>query len=408
MTEDPGSLRLLSWNLYSHELHEMKFMPPPPHDYFKEYPYMNGRRTKSLITGRTPTMCLYDHRRATTNTELYNATGEHPEKSCYLKSLQRRDEYWTFDPPGQETCEPTDATVKYMEWSGPECLMSLPVETVHRWQTARNATFETCLKNILNDVPVMCFQEVDTSNFAMLERVRDSNLDLVLHTDLQSWRCDRWGGRGLALLYDSARINQRAYFEVELGKLPCTQCFSFDYGGKRFWLCNIHMYVQDHSESYIVRLLKKLKRWFPEDRADSIFIMAGDMNMRTRMKSGFLKTEPKSKEEPLDHILINSSSNDVIQETSYAIPQQLDTCIKSRREIAQALDALDEELRQAHGGGELVDRREYRHWVSDHQPLVVKLFWGRGRRTQESAREPRRRDPRRKTPQRRRVKHLQM
>jgi len=168
------------------------------------------------------------------------------------------------------------------------------------------------------------------------------------------------------------------------------------------------MYVQDHSESYIVRLLKKLKRWFPEDRADSIFIMAGDMNMRTRMKSGFLKTEPKSKEEPLDHILINSSSNDVIQETSYAIPQQLDTCIKSRREIAQALDALDEELRQAHGGGELVDRREYRHWVSDHQPLVVKLFWGRGRRTQESAREPRRRDPRRKTPQRRRVKHLQM
>lgn len=367
-----SELPIMTWNLYSHEVHEIKFMPPLPKDYREIY---GGVKNEHLITGRTPHMCLYQaHRAEREKDTLYNVSGEWPETQCVLHSLTHTNAYkWVHDPPGRDTCEPTEDTVQFMEWRGDACLKALPIQSVYEWQTARNTVFKRCLQKLVKDIPIMCFQEVDSSNIAMLKSLQSSNSNLKLYTDLKghiNWSCHY--ERGLAILFDASKLELQSYYLTETGPLPCTQVLTFNYHGTSVCLCNIHMYVKDHEESYLLDLLNLLKGWHPHVE---VFVMAGDMNMRSRMTSESWSANCKIKDDSLDHILAHSVADDT---TIALIPMsskaaQITKCTEKGQEIKKALDVIEKRLRRVQGGGHLVDKKSFSHWMSDHEPLVAAL-----------------------------------
>ena len=373
-----SELPLMTWNLYSHEVHEIKFMPPLPEDYKKIY---RGGKNVNLITGRSPHMCLYEAHRAVRENTLYNTSGEVPDAHCVLKSLKHTNaDLWVYDPPGRDTCEPTDDTVQFMEWHGDSCLMTLPVQSVRKWQTARNAVYKRCLKKLVKDIPIMCFQEVDSSSIAMLKSLQSSNSNLKLYTDLKgdsgqasdSYTPSCHHERGLAILFDSSKLKSPSYYQTYTYNLPCTQVLTFNYHGIPVCICNIHMYVGDHAEAYLLDLLNRLKHWYPHIE---VFVMAGDMNMRTRMISESWAANCKIKDDSLDHVLAHSVSHATtltLTPMSSKVAQII-KCTENGRGIEKSLNAIEKRLRKVNGGGHLVDKESFKHWVSDHAPVVAVL-----------------------------------
>jgi hypothetical protein len=273
-----------------------------------------------------------------------------------------------------------------MEWRGDSCLRALPIPSVHEWQTARNAVFKRCLQKQLKDIPIMCFQEVDTSNIAMLKSLQSSNSNLKLYTDLKGeggggdgdgdgddsrsyWSCNN---RGLAILLDTSKLEFLSYYQTTTYNLPCTQVLTFNYHGIPVGLCNVHMRVMDHKESYLLDLLNLLKSWYPHVE---VFVMAGDMNMRTRMTSESWSANCKIKDDSLDHILAHSVADDttVALTPMSSKAAQITKCTEKGQDIKKALDVIEKRLRRVQGGGHLVDKKSFLHWMSDHEPLVAAL-----------------------------------
>ena len=372
-----SELPLMTWNLYSHEVHEIKFMPPLPKDFQKIY---GGYKNVNLVTGRTPRMCLYEaHNMAVRENELYNISGERTDAQCVLKALKRTNaDTWEYDLPGRDTCDRTDDTVQFMEWQGDSCLMTLPIQSVRTWQTARNLVYKRCLQKLVKDIPIMCFQEVDSSSIAMLKSLQSSNSNLKLYTDSgpASESYSSCHGRGLAILFDSSKLKFQSYHQIYTYNLPCTQVLIFNYHGIRVCLCNIHMYVADHDESYLLSLLNDLKRWYSNVE---VFVMAGDMNMRTRMTDESWAANCKIKDDSLDHILAHSVSpaTTVTLTPMSSEVARIIKCTKKGPEIKNSLNAIEKRLRELNGGGHLVDKASFKHWVSDHEPIVAALAFER-------------------------------
>lgn len=325
-------------------------------------------------------MCLYNAHRAVRENTLYNTRGKVPDAHCVLKSLKHTNaDMWVYDLPGRDTCDPTDETVQFMEWQGESCLMPLPIHSVREWQTARNAVYKKCLKKLVKDIPIMCFQEVDSRNIAMLKSLQSSNSNLNLYTDLtgdsgqaSDSHTSPCHDRGLAILFDSSKLKSPSYYQTNTYNLPCTQVLTFNYHGIPVCLCNIHMYVGDAREAYLLDLLGRLKLWHPHIQ---VFVMAGDMNMRTRMTSESWAANCKIKDDSLDHVLAHSVSHATtltLTPMSSKVAQIME-CIEKGRRIEKSLNAIEKRLRKANGGGHLVDKELFKHWVSDHEPIVAAL-----------------------------------
>ena len=342
-------LKILSWNVYSHEVHEMKFQPPPPQQYTDWY-----GPTEDLITGRTPSTCLYhtEKSRADDDAHLFQPEDDrsYEEPMCHAKSILQEENgqhWWTRFPHDASECRATDENVQLMEWPGKgQCVLSLTVPRVHKWQVARNAFYERCLSMLALEVPLMCFQEVDSDNVRMLQAVAASNERLRLysdmgpHADLRNCdlRCGAGDERGLAIIFDSKVIELTYYSEFKFGRLPCTQCLQFKFEGVAFCLCNVHMFVADHKESYLTKLLEFLQKY-----KDDVFVFVGDMNMRTvkskkwvAMSSAY---EPPKKR--LDHVLTYSDSYDIRLRIASDIERGIKKVLAEDDGIGLAVDAVE-------------------------------------------------------------------
>jgi len=350
-----------------------------------------------LITERTPDTCLYWDKRAESSEKLfeteefYYPNQRHKRQKmekCRLLSLMRlNSNKWDEYPKDKDECEKTEGDVQFMKWGsdkggGHNCILPLPVRDVSVWQTARNNVFEACILKLVDDIPIMCFQEVDSSNLQMLREVRntvnnsgDSNKILEIFSDVEgktgvSTMCKN--ARGLAILYDSAviRVSPDGYTEYENEwDLPCTQILRFEFERVNYCLCNIHAYVgAEEKERHLLYLLEHLRS---NHQGDHVFIFSGDMNQSYDMADPVWKAKLRSH---LDHVLVASEDYPAKLDEVPHIKIKIQRCINCDHRIKMSLDQLEKNLQKTYnGGGHVVGKRDFLHWVSDHKPVVVKL-----------------------------------
>ena len=389
-------MKIVSWNVYDEATQELRFIP-------------EGSYSNSLVTNRLPETCIGEYYKnqipygnwATTVYDEVNKNKNNVNQSCILKWIQRGD-HWqnVYHEYAQKLvtddeshkwapkCMPTPEDVSQMVWEGRSCVNVVPTEAVSNWTASRHNVIAEVVRQMLKSADVICLQEVSQDQYKKLKPL-SGNCKIIADWDKSDAKKDRrktcqWH-RSNVIMYDQHKYKLIKYATRYTDATHCMQfCTLLNKKNKmRATVVNVHFYVPRDGKQVNGKILEamadRLKTRFQQD---AFLVIVGDMNMRlssTSTQKNAYSPSPHlwsgSVSHELDHAFVQAreAKSIKVNNDSEKVLAEMRRIIENTNAIEMGLQKDTEEMQTWWGPGQIDEVDEYKHWVSDHDPLALTI-----------------------------------